>query len=205
MGKYGNFVEYKHEIVLEYFLRKYSSGNIHDAGCGNNSIDLENMLQIVTKLIGVDKREEVCAVFSKQKSRLNFVQADLTKLPFKAEFFDLILMRGVYGNAPQLLSLGFGEGSLTTDECRFYLSNSDIAQKVWENQENILKETARVLKPHGVLIASNSLRRDSVKQTKERFERYYNVKIHNGIERYLVICTKPGNNSLDEELEWLNK
>jgi len=172
-----------HNPILERLLTENRNGVIVDLGCNKVPEHLQNKAQLVDRLIGVDNDDEITAAISQMDRPKNFyfVKGDARELPLPDKSVDLLLMLGIYSQV--------ADRNFYIDP-KFRAPGFDIPAYMRENKRRLLSEAARVVKPTGAVLVSNSLRKSQIEVTKNEFSEYLNVQeVNVGGSRYIMVCT----------------
>ncbi|MGV8168865.1 MAG: class I SAM-dependent methyltransferase [Candidatus Nanoarchaeia archaeon] len=191
--KYG-LLEDIHTAAFERFLQQYGRGPdqsniVLDLGCAE--IDpSDNKSLLVDRLIFVDGRPAVADFFQNLNlpNNTTFVLTDVRNMRFESNYADLILMVGIYGDC-----------GLYSELKRIIKETEDLEERktaystyMRNSQDLFLKETARVLKPQGHIVVSDSLTKTfrSFDEKMKHFGAYFHIdEIFHGEERYLMSCS----------------
>jgi len=80
----------------------YDGSRFLDAGCGSGWVELYYNINKKVDIYAVDKSDSVDRVYERTRNENNIfvVQADILELPFRKEYFDVIICNGVLHHAP---------------------------------------------------------------------------------------------------------
>jgi len=181
-------VEGKHVDRFLELLTQYGKGTVLDLGCG----PLETAIlksYYVGEIVSIDAYNWLKDYGSNMAlpDNTSFALADIRQLPFKGKSADLAIATGVYAipiPSDEMSSILQGESNQNYPDKR-----ASLSIEIDRSRGFLLSEIARVLKPEGLLIVSNSLKHQPVMETREKFEKYFTIEnIDEGCSRYLMEC-----------------
>lgn len=127
-----NWIENKNVFYLQHsqiilnLAKRFGGGKILDVGCGDGCITSRlSGNKNFEDVFGIDISREAIKIARKKNPKITFIVADCTNIPFSSESFETIVASEI------------------------------IEHLTHEGGKKFLNEASRVLKPHGVIIASS--------------------------------------------------
>ena len=188
---YG-MIELNHIPVVDSYLEQARDGVVVDLGCGSSDHGLKARWARI--FCAIEKDRATVADIINPKPNIQVLIADAKSTPILTASVDVVLAFGLFGN----LDI-YRDGSTDFDDAVGALSDvffsfaveQRVKKTLVKRSQVVMAEMIRMLKPNGVVLISNHLKRQPQKDFCRILRRHFSqIEVQSGTLRYLVIARK---------------
>ena len=184
-------IESNHIPVIDFYLEQAHDGVVVDVGCGSGNHGFK--AQWARIFCAIEKNRATAADIVNPNHCIRVLIADAKSIPILSKSVDVVLAFGLFGN----LDI-YRDGSTDFDDAVVISAafvTLAVEQRVRETfvkrSQMVMAEMTRILKPNGVALISNCLKRQPQKDFCRILGRYFSqIEVQIGTSRYLAIARK---------------